>query len=58
MERKMRRFRQLLDAEDAKGILETTSNGVLSLKDTDGEPYGVPLSLLSMATARYTSTAL
>lgn len=44
MERKMRRFRQLLDHEEAKTILRTATNGVLSLTDGDGTPYGVPLS--------------
>lgn len=44
MERKMRRIRQLLSEDDAKGILTTATNGVLSLVDADGSPYGVPLS--------------
>lgn len=44
MERKMRRFRQLLAMEETKKILLNGTNGVLSLVDTDGEPYGVPLS--------------
>ncbi len=43
MERRMRRFRQLLSEEDAKKILSTATNGVLSLADTDG-PYGVPVN--------------
>lgn len=44
MERKMRRFRQLLPEEDARRILRDGSNGVLSLTGPDGEPYGVPVS--------------
>ena len=44
MERKMRRFRQLLDEEITKNILSNATNGVLSLVDIDGEPYGVPVS--------------
>ena len=44
MERKMRRFRQLMSDEDAKRILVEGSNGVLSLVCPDGEPYGVPIS--------------
>ena len=44
MERKMRRFRQLLAEESTKEILSEGTNGVLSLTDTDGEPYGVPVS--------------
>lgn len=44
MERKMRRFRQLLSEDATKEILLTATNGVLSLVDADGGPYGVPLS--------------
>lgn len=44
MERKMRRIKQLLSVEDTEAILNRATNGVLSLVDTDGEPYGVPVS--------------
>lgn len=44
MERKMRRSRQLLSEETTKKILSSATSGVLSLADTDGTPYGVPLS--------------
>ena len=44
MERTMRRFKQRLSEEDAKEILCKGTNGVLSLADADGTPYGVPLS--------------
>ena len=44
MERKMRRLQQLLDEQATKEILNNATNGVLSLVDTDGEPYGVPIS--------------
>lgn len=44
MERKMRRFKQLLAEDDAKQILFKGTNGVLSLVDLDNEPYGVPIS--------------
>lgn len=44
MERKMRRFKQLLDEQTTKEILNNATNGVLSLVDSDGEPYGVPIS--------------
>lgn len=44
MERKMRRFKQLLSEDAAKEILMTATNGVLSLVDPDGCPYGVPVS--------------
>lgn len=44
MERKLRRFKQLLVDEEAKSILNKATNGVLSLVDVDGEPYGVPVS--------------
>ena len=44
MERKMRRFRQQLAVEDAVKILNGCTNGVLSLVDTDGEAFGVPIS--------------
>lgn len=40
----MRRFKQLLSEEDAKEILAKGTNGVLSLVDADGRPYGVPLN--------------
>ncbi len=43
-EKKMRRFVQQLPPEDAKSILATATNGVLSLIGPDGAPYGVPLS--------------
>ena len=46
MEHKMRRFKQLLPNEEAKNILMKATNGVLSLVDTDGEPYGVPISFV------------
>ena len=35
---------QQLPEKDISRILETTSAGVLSLIDSDGLPYGVPLS--------------
>lgn len=44
MERKMRRFKQLLSEQAVKEILYTATNGVLSLIDSDGVPYGVPIS--------------
>ena len=44
MERKMRRFRQALDRAVCDRMLHEASNGVLSLVDMDGCPYGVPLS--------------
>ncbi len=44
MERKMRRFKQLLSEADAKDILSKVTNGVLSLIDPDGGVYGVPVS--------------
>ena len=46
MERKMRRLRQLLNEADAKEILTNSTNGVLSLVGSDGEPYGVPISFV------------
>ena len=44
MERQMRRFKQMLPTEEVIQILSEVTNGVLSLTDTDGCPYGVPLS--------------
>ncbi len=44
MERKMRRFKQLLPEEATKEILNSATNGVLSLVDAGGEPYGIPIS--------------
>lgn len=46
MERKMRRIRQLLPEEETKQILKKCTNGVLSLIDKDGMPYGVPMSFV------------
>ena len=40
----MRRFKQLLPEQAAKKILHDGSNGVLSLVDAEGLPYGVPIS--------------
>lgn len=40
----MRRFRQLLSEAEAKEILSSCSNGILSLTEPDGTPYGVPVS--------------
>ena len=40
----MRRFKQQLAFEDAVEILSSCTNGILSLVDTDGVPYGVPIS--------------
>lgn len=44
MERAMRRSRQVLDRENVCAILDRAGNGVLSLVDDTGAPYGVPLS--------------
>ena len=44
MERKMRRFKQLLSVEDSLSILSNATNGILSLIDPDGGVYGVPVS--------------
>ena len=40
----MRRFKQQLAVGDAVKILNSCTNGILSLVDTDGAPYGVPIS--------------
>lgn len=44
MEHKLRRFRQQLPTEESAAILNSCTNAVLSLVDTDGAPYGVPIS--------------
>lgn len=44
MERNMRRFKQQLPHEEAVAILNNCTNGILSLVDANGEPYGVPIS--------------
>lgn len=44
MEQKMRRFKQLLTEQSTKEILNDASNGILSLVDSGGVPYGVPMS--------------
>lgn len=46
MDRKMRRFVQMLPESDVKQILNDATNGVLSMVDVDGVPYGVPLSFV------------
>ena len=46
MVRKMRRFKQQLSEENAKNVLSEGTNGILSLVDPDGEPYGVPLNFV------------
>lgn len=46
MQRPMRRFRQQLPQSDVQQILAEATNGVLSLVDRDGEPYGVPMSFV------------
>lgn len=51
MEIKMRRFRQALPADISKQILSECSSGVLSLNDSDGQPYGVPLNYVYDATS-------
>ncbi len=40
----MRRFKQQLSDVETKRILAEGSNGVLSIVDSDGAPYGVPIS--------------
>ena len=40
----MRRKRQLLSDKDAVSILRHATSGVLSVVDSNGYPYGVPLS--------------
>ena len=42
----MRRARQQLPESEAKALLATATNGVLSLVDADGAPYGVPMSFV------------
>lgn len=44
MVRKMRRFKQQLCLQSVKEMLCDATNGVLSLVDSDGMPYGVPVS--------------
>ena len=40
----MRRSKQQLEEDEAKQILQRATNGVLSLTDSNGHPYGVPMS--------------
>lgn len=44
MKHEMRRFKQQLSEAKVIEILNSCTNGVLSLVDSDGEPYGVPIS--------------
>lgn len=40
----MRRFKQQLSDEESVKILNSCTNGILSLVDASGNPYGVPIS--------------
>lgn len=40
----MRRFKQQLSDEESVKILNSCTNGILSLVDASGTPYGVPIS--------------
>ncbi|MBR5229239.1 MAG: pyridoxamine 5'-phosphate oxidase family protein [Firmicutes bacterium] len=42
--REMRRFKQLLSAEDTAAILKRNTNGVLAVMGDEGYPYAVPVS--------------
>ena len=42
----MRRFKQQLPDAEARQILTAATNGVLSLVDAAGRPYGVPMSFV------------
>lgn len=42
----MRRSRQQIPEKDARHILTFATNGVLSLIDSKGRPYGVPMSFI------------
>lgn len=42
----MRRFKQQLPDTDVRQILLEATNGVLSLSDAEGTPYGVPMSFV------------
>lgn len=44
MQYKMRRCRQQLSIEQSIDILNHCTNGILSLVNSDGSPYGVPIS--------------
>lgn len=43
---RMRRSKQQIPEEEARQILNTATNGVLSLVDPDNLPYGVPFSFV------------
>lgn len=40
----MRRFKQQIPHEEALKILQEHNSGILSLVDTEGKPYGVPIN--------------
>ena len=42
----MRRFKQQLQHSEVIQIIQRATNGVLSLVDADGNPYGVPMSFV------------
>ncbi|MDD6551035.1 MAG: hypothetical protein PUF16_04580, partial [Lachnospiraceae bacterium] len=44
MFRKMRRFKQQLEDQEALDVLRRGHRGVLSLIGDDGYPYGVPIN--------------
>lgn len=45
----MRRSNQQLPEDEAKRILTKATSGVLALMDSDGRPYGVPMSFVYVA---------
>ncbi|MEG0217294.1 MAG: pyridoxamine 5'-phosphate oxidase family protein [Raoultibacter sp.] len=49
----LRRKRQKLDAADVEAILTSCTSGVLSVNDSDGFPYAVPLSFAYSANTLY-----
>ena len=42
----MRRFRQQIPHSESIQILHSATNGILALADSDGKPYGVPMSFV------------
>lgn len=51
--REMRRTDRLLSREEALEILEKGEYGILSTVDSNGQPYGVPLSYIVMDNGIY-----
>ncbi len=56
--RDMRRKKQALEDDEARAVLEGAGEGVLSLIDDEGLPYGVPVNYVLVGDTLYAHSAL